>query len=171
MPEDPLVAAEKIIADQARRIAAGAVMEDARLILMTNVAQEAPAGAFVLSHVSEKGPVYMASVCATTVQIAHTIYVRMTGQPRESIFDFMDPHDAEDEWPMSVAHEVARGMLGSKAEMLEGLKALTTFAETADHDVVGAVMVHLVAIAGELVSGLFEAVAIRMDLEVGEEEA
>lgn len=170
MAEDPLVAAEEIIKNQARQIMAHAVTDDARLLLMTNVAQAAPAGAFILSNVSEKGPVYMASVCATTVQIAHTIYMRMTGEPRESVLQFIEEHDSEDAWPHSVAHEVARAMLGDKEQMLEGLKTLSKFAETAEHSAVGTVMVHLIAIAGELVSGLFEAVAVRMDLEVGEED-
>jgi hypothetical protein len=171
MAEDPMVQAEEIIKDQARKIMASAVMEDARLLLMTNVANAAPAGAFALSAVSERGPVYMASVCATTVQFAHGIYTKMTGMPRESVFELMDEHDAEDEWPNSVAHEVVRGMLGSKEEMLEALRTLTQFAENEDRHVSAGVMVHIVACAGELVSGLFDAIAVRMDLEVGEEDS
>jgi hypothetical protein len=160
--QDPIEAAEDIVEQASREMTAKAIMEDARMLLMMSAAGADEAEAVMLSHISARGKRYTSAAVASTMQIARTYWSRFTGHPGEKLVEFVVPHDNETDVLPAMSHDVARLMLGSEEDIRAGLLKLQAFADEAEAVEYGMVCVHILQIAGEFMTDLFEAAKVHV---------
>lgn len=154
---DPVTQAEEVLARELAGMQTDSVMRDAHLLLMTALVDDKKALAFFLSNLSSAGRVYFVSTVCTSVWISYAMALHLLTSERSVKGVVISVvHDNEGDEPFATSHRLAEKIMSGKQGMREAVTELADVVENRTATEYGPTVVHIVQIAGDLLTQAFE---------------